>query len=1731
MSSYYNPVEGSLSQAEIARSQDIHSIQSNIQAAFEDMMIDMFGSGCVLGGEKDALKLTPIPTHVDQYNNMYDEEDSWISFYDIYLRQKIDIEKSEIASIKIEVKNSTNIQPTIFAEIRDSNFNLRKEANTVLPITGEDSTIIQFNFNLQHISTGEYYFVLRPVDISSTDLTANNDESLTTIITEDSFQIRYDVHGNYNNGLDASYNGTDYLEARLLSAEITEDDIVEVSDTNYDLCFEQIFSSGNTYVIQPASCIVAGQKVYPFDTHVSIDGPSNQGNRIDAVSLNSDGSLTVTQGLPFYGAAKESNYPTVTDGLRIAYITTYSNTQSEWICSNCGTHNIGNIGVCTNCGYSINSRIPLIEQADNDSKKTRTRDLLERVRRLEKKMDYQIDYNSPSRIKYTCEVDPILANHVIKDQDGHYVYAEDCYGMQTKTVDGQTVAVTDSNRSTGHKWGFIDQTYQIITEEPTKIYGTLSAWDVYMPETKPSAGDIDADLNYLHIVLAAKKAEDADTVTKTKTTTKKTTDQSGKTTTKTTTTTNTWYGLSNYKIDVEIQEKNKKNKWVKKTTINNLVTNNKGAISLNLWTHVKGLKGGKDYRIITKMGDTKLTNKLKVFGKTKIKMQDVFDLDHDGKTNDTTTLEIDSGSNYDLYVYGATFLHIDNTSKRYIKQKKQSKQVEIVTSTTKTSTEQWPVDSDTIIGKENILEDRTYIDLSTGEARLRDYYSGVDETIQTINDDAKKTTHSKMHNYVIKKNTQERQSTYCMFHYNITQDCILKSFTPHIEEFKNIAKWSVVLFKNDKVFNPDTDRRTYIKKITNAKSANTIFPNLYHADWVNVPKGNKKGIKKMANHTFYPKASEGGLKLTAGTYSFLIHAKLVDNAKDGYIKIKEWSTAYPTVFGAISRVKGTSNPSQVYMEGNQRVNQTMEMDIVKQNRVYETNGTLIGPTIDTGDGSVVGVKVNANYYIPNGCSIKTYVSNNGGKTYVEAVDGVVIFNGSGHLLKWRMDFSGPGNATPTVYYDRGNRYALNLITSIHNRFIDYEDYGRQYSTPVLNANSITRTLVANANVENKFEEWEFARLWMEDSTYNSEIDICFSYVNNNYETNVESGLNQIVGKIFYSQIFAGLKLSDFSQTSIDYSDYDASVEFDENNYRFKLESEKLEHYTGGVTAVSPAVAYNNPGDSSYNYGNINDSSMDMHGFKYNYIADPIIYQDNDGNSTSTYSGMNIISDPFYKVVYNYSDQLNVDSDENNGDEYNTTTGVDAGTTSVGPQTSTEEKDEQNWCDKNPYYNANTNIIGVVFKDGLEITDNYTNISLDLKPVSNATDVRSKDLVPTAESANIPSGTLEVVFSLNKYGQIEDDNATYGKAYTITQDINVNTQEIKLTDESTETITYEKFTKVSFNLNDLYGSTIYSIGIRVKKGSNGIVDGFGIGLGRISFGGYNRFPYTPYLYTGQMTTVDGQQVPKRLGWYNLRGESPCYAFAYNGTNLYYFNKYSEKRNPVFSNSTYRPLIRGIPANNSGANQILFYLPGNLDDGDKIIGDSGSIYQTGPHDNYDLQACLGQLFAIDVDINLVPYDFIDVEYRTMQEFYSGSVGYIGNPNTERTLTADCGEIFKGDIILDLYDTRDISSSSPVQSLALPAWGKVQHYYNGNNKTVHAWFKKQTDATEIKKIVLRRENPTNRNVEQLFLLLENILFFNAETMPALGPQMQLRVYPQSMDKIANTQIRKFGCVYRIG
>ena len=217
----------------------------------------------------------------------------------------------------------------------------------------------------------------------------------------------------------------------------------------------------------------------------------------------------------------------------------------------------------------------------------------------------------------------------------------------------------------------------------------------------------------------------------------------------------------------------------------------------------------------------------------------------------------------------------------------------------------------------------------------------------------------------------------------------------------------------------------------------------------------------------------------------------------------------------------------------------------------------------------------------------------------------------------------------------------------------------------------------------------------------------------------------------------------------------------------------------------------------------------------------------------------------------------------------------------------------------------------------------------------------------------------------------------------------------------------------------------------------------------------------------------------------------------------------------------------------------------------------------------QGVTGDIFSIDTNIPYKIYDLVDIEYYMFTQYWkNGDAGYSTLDNDEAkdksgkwnihkitdSSNTNNGNIYytdgsfsKGEIFIDLYTAtteyyttdegkRDsLSYDKLVESFALPAWGRVATRSEINNKCVHSWFKckEKGNVDKITKIVLRRENPRNldkNDIKPIKLVLNNILFFNAEYQAALGPQMQMRIYPSSMQGTTNTKIRKTGGIYRI-
>lgn len=1627
MSSYYDVHQGTLEVAQLAQSSDIMTIQSHVQDAIKSLIVDMFGPGYILESTEDALKLTATPIHSDQQNLNYDSDNSWISFYERYFRQGIHIEKSSIETIKVQMINNSKFTVMVHAEILDDDLTSKGVSSVQLePTTDENEyTNVNFDFNIDHLPLGDYYFVLKPVDISSVELTKSNNET----ITPDDFKIRYDRGGNYTEGLEVSYNGIDYLEARRLEDQYDdiEDAMVVMHDTNFDLYFDHVFSSSNTYLISGGTAVVNGEKVYPMDTHVSIGGPSTLGNRIDLVYLDEGGKLNVKEGNIFPDdKPTDEHYPTTDSGLKIAYITTYQTSVTQWTCGECGHINDGNIGVCEECGNIIGStQIPLVEQNDDDGV-TRQRDVMERLRRLENKMEYHAEYNTPTRVKWICEVDPIIKKADPNDAEG-------TYGMSTSTnSNGETVIGPDSDvKSVDKKWSLIQRTYHADTKVTKTQNATLTTWDLHISATKPKKLTTD-DYFAASIVSKANKK----------------------------------LGISGLSVKLTLKKGKKTYTSVTKKT------NSKGMVYLNIYG-VKGIKAGS-YTMYTTYGSTTLKN----------------------------TIKVDSKSNFK-------------------KTSPAKKTANVSASTNVTQNKKYTVSNDVIAGNDAFTTDNINIeDKEKGEAYIKKLNNKTDKAVSMNKYSDIKKFYDTSIKYKITNNTHKLDSQYPVLNFHLENDCYIESITPYVTKFYNIKDFKVIIFKNNGIFNSKKSKRiSYKKKL----SGDTRFPNVISTEYISTAKNStKKGklrtLKKP--HTFKFKTRK---ILTAGDYSLLLLCRLNKGASEGYVQIKEYHTLnHKDKYGTSTKCIGTAKPSVIYLETNNITSRSWFVDIKKVDHKFNPTGTLISK-VQTTNYNISSCKFYRNISIPSGsgCSITFYVSNNGGKTYVTVPNengASVKFTSTGNSFRWKAVFKGNGTKTPKIYFNSKKGYAVYAKLNTAANVPEYEDYSRCYETPLINANTITRTVVAyNDLAIGHFSEWEFARLFLEDTDIENgtdesrtKIDILFSYAPDEVNTHWNTPKDSWDKRIFFSQVFADLMLKDFSRESVDYDNYEASVEPDEYNYRFKYQTDYSYNYqTGEIISTAQDVT------------NINYENVDFSNFRIDYAhaTDEVTYKGTE--NMNRYHGMSIETGPYAIALYE-------------------------------PEL---EKTEQYYNKSDDAtYDTRTILVGVNFPNGLNITDNYTRMSVNLIPQLQGeievTDesveigtvvkldangyrkgiVQEKTIIENNVEKTIkvatpfvPAGALELVISFNQYGLLEEDNATYGKAYTINKDLISGehaTHSITITDDvdsfndihsigirlrNPETVEDEELAN---QINHLFKATQQTLIVSseeqtatsqeaVQEATGYKSDGIGMGL--ITLGGYNIKPYLPYIYTGDTRRWNWKRAA------NAKTSIPNVVFKCTGTGGHY-GMYDtiNKTTQIFKKS-------GTTFTATNEVNLKTTVSGN-----RITAGSYKSLSNGDWANemaFDCNANeKGYLFYNNTNFTLDEYSIFEIRY------------YVTNG----------GQIHKGDIIVELYDieynSTDIARATPVESFPLPAWGQVQHKSTQHSKVVHAMFKIRNTG-RIKCVVIKRENPTEAlTLPNLRLHIYDMRMINADSIPSLGPQMQIRVYPNQMTNLTNTKIRKFGVIYRL-
>lgn len=413
MVSYYNEVIGNLFPGDIAKSEDINHIQTNIKDALKALLNDHHElNSYILGGRENDFVLTPskktLGRYLDTYSIPTDSNLKALSLRQYSYRQPIAKTKSTLYSIVVKMGNNTKYDVPVKCSIEDIT-GRTLGSNVVTLAANNDKVEYEFLFDLKDNPTsfgldmdklkeedgkhvpprtdeGSYrggvdhsrerdiknfsmgvnqLFIV--IDAIGTQISNDENGELIEELNDDSFVIYVDNNGEYGGQFDC------YLEQGQATA---------FTKTKYSLYFKDVYATDINYSCTGGEAIIAGEKVICTDSHVTISGSHKYGNVLALVYMDADGHLRSANSKASIGKTStniedwEMEDILPPDYLLIAKVLVYTDVNKE----------------------------PLIIQ-DDTNQETRPRSHHERLRRLEKELDYNTDISIPPRLKYTMTGD------------------------------------------------------------------------------------------------------------------------------------------------------------------------------------------------------------------------------------------------------------------------------------------------------------------------------------------------------------------------------------------------------------------------------------------------------------------------------------------------------------------------------------------------------------------------------------------------------------------------------------------------------------------------------------------------------------------------------------------------------------------------------------------------------------------------------------------------------------------------------------------------------------------------------------------------------------------------------------------------------------------------------------------------------------------------------------------------------------------------------------------------------------------------------------------------------------------------------------------------------------------------------------------------------------------------------------------------------------------------------
>ena len=126
---YYNRHEGTLFPGKIAKSEDIHQIQTNIDEAIRSLIEDQYDhTAFILGSRENDFLISPAPKrlgrYIDNMNTVNESNELWLDIDNFGYKQAIKTSKTSLYSVIVKLRN-------LYSEPQDVSFELWSEENKI----------------------------------------------------------------------------------------------------------------------------------------------------------------------------------------------------------------------------------------------------------------------------------------------------------------------------------------------------------------------------------------------------------------------------------------------------------------------------------------------------------------------------------------------------------------------------------------------------------------------------------------------------------------------------------------------------------------------------------------------------------------------------------------------------------------------------------------------------------------------------------------------------------------------------------------------------------------------------------------------------------------------------------------------------------------------------------------------------------------------------------------------------------------------------------------------------------------------------------------------------------------------------------------------------------------------------------------------------------------------------------------------------------------------------------------------------------------------------------------------------------------------------------------------------------------------------------------------------------------------------------------------------------------